>query len=92
MMRWSIYIETEDRKTQKGFKIEVEFIQFIYSDLQRDYEELIRQLRLKQARFDYLSSFFENTKQKIEAAKKMIEEQDKKISDSENRSQKSSLV
>lgn len=61
-------------------------IQSVYSDLQKDYEECIRQLRLKQARLNYLSSFFESTVQKIEAAKKLVDEHDKKLKDAERRS------
>lgn len=56
------------------------------SKLQSQYEKALSNLRDKQCRLNYLSSFFETTKKKIEAAQQKIMECEKKLIGDEARS------
>lgn len=59
---------------------------FYFSDLQERYEQLLQNLKVKQSRLKYLSSYFETTKQSIEAAKKNLEDRDVMLKEAEERS------
>lgn len=54
--------------------------------LQRQYEKVLLNLKNMQSKLNYLSSFFETTKTKIEAAQQKIKEYEKKLIEDEDRS------
>jgi phage-related minor tail protein len=58
----------------------------LFSDLQAQYENLIEDLKAKESRLKYLSSYFENVNQKVNAAKNGIEDCKKKLKEHEDRS------
>lgn len=62
------------------------YLPLLNSKLQSQYEKALSNLRDKQSRLNYLSSFFETTKKKIEAAQQKIMECEKKLIDDEARS------
>jgi energy-converting hydrogenase A subunit M len=62
------------------------FLFLLHSKLQSQYDKVLSNLRDKQLRLNYLSSFFETTKKKIEAAQQKIMECEKKLIDDEARS------
>lgn len=59
---------------------------YSFSELQNEYEQVLKDLKLKQARLNYLSSFFETTSKKLDAVKQEIRNRDKKLKEAENRS------
>ena len=54
--------------------------------LQRQYEKVLSNLKNKQSKLSYLSSFFETITIKIEAAKQKIIEDEQKLIEDEERS------
>jgi phage-related minor tail protein len=61
-------------------------LKYLFSDLQAQYEKLIKDLKAKESRLKYLSSYFENVNQKVKAAKNGIEDYEKKLKEAEERS------
>lgn len=57
-----------------------------FSNLVEQYENVLLKLKEKQDRLDYLSSFFETTRQKIEAVKLKIDEDETKLKEMEDKS------
>lgn len=54
--------------------------------MEKQYEELLNKLELKQRRLDYLASFFSSTAQKITAVKAKIDDHERQIEAAEARS------
>lgn len=54
---------------------------------QIEYENVLNRVKQNQGRLNYLSGFFESIKCKVAAAKKKMEESDKKLKNAEERSQ-----